>query len=382
MQRAPSAVLAAPQGRFRLRAVRAGKWVGAEGSAVRLTAGTAAIWEAESAAAAASPGAFRLRLAGLAPRYLRLVPAPALLVDGAADATLLEVRETDEPREAGQVHVALAGRAGAYMGGGKDGIEVRTAAQSGRRWQLDPAPDAPAAAPAGGAARYACPYAGCGASGLSEDELCVHCERTHARNNSFEVCPVCAAHGGPTAPQGRAPWGFSSHLHSAHGPRAEHNAIAAGVMTYAFALVVCRHPDGRFLLVEECCSQGWWLPGGRVDPGETFQEAAIRETVEEAGVEAELTGVLAIEYAPHRHGRGDYYARQRIVFLARPKHPERPPKSAPDYESVGAEWIAWPELERLVRAGQRHVRGHEPLVWFKHVHDGGAVHSMKLLKGE
>jgi hypothetical protein len=37
---------------------------------------------------------------------------------------------------------------------------------------------------------------------------------------------------------------------------------------YAYALVVCRHPHtGRFLLVQEFSNSGYWLPGGRVDPG-------------------------------------------------------------------------------------------------------------------
>jgi hypothetical protein len=36
---------------------------------------------------------------------------------------------------------------------------------------------------------------------------------------------------------------------------------------YAFALVVCQRSDGRFLLVQEFCNSGFWLPGGRVDPG-------------------------------------------------------------------------------------------------------------------
>ena len=230
---------------------------------------------------------------------------------------------------------------------------------------------------------YTCPYSGCGATGMSEDALCVHCETRHARNNTLEQCPICVARGGPQQAQGRPPWGFSAHLHSAHGPRAAHSAIPAGVVTYAFALVVCRHPDGRFLLVEECCSQGWWLPGGRVDPGESFEDAARRETMEEAGMEITLKGLLAFEYSPQRrHGAGEaqYYARQRLVFLAAPTHPDRPPKSSPDYESVGAEWVSWPDLENEITSGKRRLRGHEPAVWFAHVANGGVVHPMSLLR--
>ena len=119
-----------------------------------------------------------------------------------------------------------------------------------------------------------------------------------------------------------------------------------------------------------------------MDPGETFQDAAIRETIEEAGVEITLEGILSIEYAPHRHGKGDYYARQRVIFLAKPKYPDRPPKSDPDYESVGAEWISWPDLEKLVFSGKRHLRGGEPAHWFNYVQNGGVVHSIRILAGE
>jgi len=64
-----------------------------------------------------------------------------------------------------------------------------------------------------------------------------------------------------------------------------------GAPSYCFALVVCRRPsDGKFLLVQEVCHWGWWLPGGRVEAGEKFTEAAVRETLEEAGVHVKLTG--------------------------------------------------------------------------------------------
>jgi len=42
----------------------------------------------------------------------------------------------------------------------------------------------------------------------------------------------------------------------------------------------------------------YFLPGGAVDHREHLMTAAIRETKEEAGVDIELTGVLAIDYDP------------------------------------------------------------------------------------
>eukprot|EP00002_Diphylleia_rotans_P019760 TRINITY_DN3818_c0_g1_i13.p1 TRINITY_DN3818_c0_g1~~TRINITY_DN3818_c0_g1_i13.p1 ORF type:complete len:170 (-),score=28.17 TRINITY_DN3818_c0_g1_i13:427-876(-) len=72
-----------------------------------------------------------------------------------------------------------------------------------------------------------------------------------------------------------------------------------GVPSFNICFVVVRHPQTkRFLAVKETCDRGWWLPAGRVDPGETFQEAAIRETIEEAGIRVRLTGILSIQFAP------------------------------------------------------------------------------------
>lgn len=49
--------------------------------------------------------------------------------------------------------------------------------------------------------------------------------------------------------------------------------------------------DGRVLLVRNEGDEGWGDPGGKVEPGESVEAAAKRETREEAGVECELAGV-------------------------------------------------------------------------------------------
>ena len=51
------------------------------------------------------------------------------------------------------------------------------------------------------------------------------------------------------------------------------------------SLVICRNKKGQYLTVKESGNRGWWLPGGLVDPPESFQQAAIRETIEEAGID-------------------------------------------------------------------------------------------------
>ena len=51
--------------------------------------------------------------------------------------------------------------------------------------------------------------------------------------------------------------------------------------------------DGDILLINSP-RRGWEYPGGMVEPGETFQEALIREIREEAGVEVEITSFIGL----------------------------------------------------------------------------------------
>lgn len=157
---------------------------------------------------------------------------------------------------------------------------------------------------------FQCPS--CSKAGFTEDTLWYHWPKAHGRENASHFCPICDHGVAPSQPRGNGPWGFSSHLFHDHGPAPRRMATdkSEDAPSYSFALVVCRHPKtGKFLLVEEGCSAGFWLPAGRVDPGESFQEAAIRECVEEAGIEVSLKGILRIEHSPFRNGG----SRMRVV---------------------------------------------------------------------
>jgi ADP-ribose pyrophosphatase YjhB (NUDIX family) len=58
--------------------------------------------------------------------------------------------------------------------------------------------------------------------------------------------------------------------------------------------------ENKIMLVKER-GDGWTLPGGWVDPGESPSEAAVRETKEESGFDVNAVRLMAI-YDRDRHG--------------------------------------------------------------------------------
>lgn len=133
------------------------------------------------------------------------------------------------------------------------------------------------------------------------------------------------------------------------------------IPSHAFALVVVVRADGRFLVVQERSHErGWYLPAGRVDPGETFAAAARREAVEETGVEVRLAGVLRLEQTAVASPPSQ---RLRMFFLAHPVDPQAPPKTQPDEHSLQARWVTLDELRQLP------LRGEEAFAWCEAVAD-------------
>ncbi len=142
------------------------------------------------------------------------------------------------------------------------------------------------------------------------------------------------------------------------------------IPTWCFSVVVVRRGDQFLIVHERKHGQLWYLPAGRVEPGETFEAAARRETLEESGVPVRCVGVLRVEHSPSAAG-----ARLRVVYLAEPID-DTPPKSVPDEESLGATWVRLEELSGYP------LRGDEVRELFEYVAAGGAVFPADVLQPE
>jgi 8-oxo-dGTP pyrophosphatase MutT (NUDIX family) len=57
--------------------------------------------------------------------------------------------------------------------------------------------------------------------------------------------------------------------------------------------------DDRILLVRKTYGNGWDIPGGYVDAGESPAAACRRELKEELGIEREVQRLLIVDWAPH-----------------------------------------------------------------------------------
>lgn len=121
-------------------------------------------------------------------------------------------------------------------------------------------------------------------------------------------------------------------------------------------LVIVPH-DGRYLIVEERDGT-FYLPAGRVEPGENLMAAAVRETAEEAGVLVGLSGLLGFD-----HECSPVHMRLRFAFVGQVALATAP-KTTPDRHSRGARWLTRHELAALP------LRHPEALTWIERYERG------------
>ncbi|HKH04998.1 MAG TPA: NUDIX hydrolase [Acidimicrobiales bacterium] len=130
------------------------------------------------------------------------------------------------------------------------------------------------------------------------------------------------------------------------GPRFDHHVVrfpnkAAGTVVrdpQRGVLLLWRH---RFITD----TWGWELPAGRIDPGETPEEAAERETLEETGWRAGPLTPLG-SYAPN-NGSSDQlfhvFLADGATYVSDPLDPS---------ESERVEWRSVEQVRRAIRDGE------------------------------
>ncbi|XP_032144342.1 8-oxo-dGDP phosphatase NUDT18 [Sapajus apella] len=110
-------------------------------------------------------------------------------------------------------------------------------------------------------------------------------------------------------------------------------------------LAVFLSEQDEVLLVQEAkreCRGSWYLPAGRMEPGESIVEALQREVKEEAGLHCEPETLLSVEE------RGPSWV--RFVFLARPTGGILKTSKEADAESLQAAWYPRTSLPTPLRA--------------------------------
>ncbi len=111
----------------------------------------------------------------------------------------------------------------------------------------------------------------------------------------------------------------------------------------AVSVVVARD-DGAILLIHRTDNENWALPGGAIELNESVRKAAIRETLEETGINCEITGLSGL-YSDPRHvihyTSNDEVRREfSIVLTARPVAGQPTPSA----ESREVRWVHPPDL--------------------------------------
>jgi 8-oxo-dGTP pyrophosphatase MutT (NUDIX family) len=108
---------------------------------------------------------------------------------------------------------------------------------------------------------------------------------------------------------------------------------------------------GEVLLVLREDFRIWVLPGGGLEPNESWEEAAVRETLEETGYRVEIKQYVGEYWRPQMsQGQGDL----KRVFLAEVVGGKA---SQHDKESIDVRWFpAWSLPKGIFRFAREHIQ--------------------------
>jgi 8-oxo-dGTP pyrophosphatase MutT (NUDIX family) len=108
--------------------------------------------------------------------------------------------------------------------------------------------------------------------------------------------------------------------------------------------VVVVNDAGDVLMIRRTDNGNWAVPGGAIDLGESVPQAAVRETLEETGIECRVTGLVGI-YTDPRHvilytSNGEARQEFSIVLTAVPVGGQPTPSD----ESSDVRWVPRDDL--------------------------------------
>ena len=120
--------------------------------------------------------------------------------------------------------------------------------------------------------------------------------------------------------------------------------------------VVIANDAGEILLIRRTDNGNWAVPGGAIDLGESVAQAAVRETLEESGIECAITGIVGI-YSDPKHvvlytSNGEARQEFSIVLTARPLAGQPTPSS----ESSEVRWVPASEIPKYTMDRSMRIR--------------------------
>ncbi len=118
----------------------------------------------------------------------------------------------------------------------------------------------------------------------------------------------------------------------------------SAIPVHAAVTIVVEH-ENRFLMTEEVRDGEavWYFPSGALEPGESPEDAARREVLEETGYCVQPCGVIRVNFGVFKSRPGLFWWRYVIAASAREDNPV--PVAEPEILSV--EWIALERLDNL-----------------------------------
>lgn len=144
---------------------------------------------------------------------------------------------------------------------------------------------------------------------------------------SVEACPHCASPIEQPVTCQRCGWRWYSNPKPAAG-----------------TLIERTRPDGQdeVLLLRRAVDPGfgdWDLPAGYLDPGESAEQGALRETREEAGLEVELIRLVGVYSSPQANAVSTIYLAHAIDASARVRTDAESSEHVWVPRSAVAEWL-------------------------------------------